>query len=408
MKKIETAGSVHFKGAAGNCINASHMQQALRDFIISLIAVVRMEVEERKKSLDVTDEQLAEIVLARIEEENLNFTSEKESRKYYGAVTRELIWNYVNVKESEHIISRLKSGDRLFAQKFFYGTNNGECNVSRFRSKIIAQIKQTYHYDLNIEEFGNILYIHLWDNGTWGVLDNYAQKSSFFSWLEQVARHEVMRVLEKMKVINVSRERTISNTRLLGTSIPPELWDFIITDLMPEGMNKNLLVASYVDRWDEQKMAKDFNLGVAVLREEIKKAEIILKDKLIRGDSYYEELVLRDKAPRNIEVSKEFIRDFLQWQEGKSDTSLLSDMFGVNLGKEEVHVKVVDFLYRFSEKMEWSDEDKLIWRLRFIKNAAPVEVAERFGKARTWLDIRYSRLNKKFNIAIREWWKNNA
>lgn len=83
-------------------------------------------------------------------------------------------------------------------------------------------------------------------------------------------------------------------------------------------------------------------------------------------------------------------------------------MFGVNLGKEEVHVKVVDFLYRFSEKMEWSDEDKLIWRLRFIKNAAPVEVAERFGKARTWLDIRYSRLNKKFNIAIREWWKNNA
>lgn len=408
MKKNETVGGVYLKGATDNHMNFPFMTQTLREFIISLIVVVRMEVEERKKSLDVTDEQLAEIVLARIEEERPNLTDEKESRKYYGAVTREVVWNYVNAKESEYIISRLKSGDHLFAQKFFYGTNSGGCNISRFRSKLIAQIKQTYHYDLSIEEFGNILYTHLWDNGTWGVLDNYAQKSSIFCWLEQVARHEVMRVLEEMKVINVSRERTIGNTRLLGASISPEVWDFIISDLMPEGKYKNLLVASFVNCWNEKKLEKEFNLDAETLREEIKRAEVMLKDKLIRGDSYYEELVLRDKTPRNIEVSEEFIKDFVKWQKGKSDASLLSDMFGVSLDKEEVNEKVVDFLYRFSDKMQWSDEDKLIWKLRFIENAAPVEVAEHFGKARAWLDTRYSRLNKKFNIAIREWWKNNA
>lgn len=408
MNKNETAGGVHLKGATGNHMNIPFMAQALREFIISLIVVVRMEVEDRKKSLDATDEQLAEMILARIEEENPNLTDEKESRKYYGVVTREVVWSYVNAKEAEYIISRLKSGDHLFAQKFFYGTNNGGCNISRFRSKIIAQIKQTYHYDLSIEEFGNILYAHLWGDGTWGALDKYAQKSSFFCWLEQVARHEVMRVLEEMKAVNVSRERTVGNTRLLGTSISPEIWNFIISDLMPESKYKNLLVATYVDRWNEKKLVKEFDLDAETLRAEIKRAEIMLKDKLIRGDSYYEELVLRDKTPRNIEVSEEFIRDFMKWQEGKSDASPLSDVFGVSLGKEEVNEKVVDFLYRFSDKMKWSDEDKLIWRLRFIENAAPVEVAERFGKARAWLDTRYSRLNKKFNIAIREWWKNNA
>lgn len=408
MKKSETTGSATLKGATGNGVKTPCIGQAVKDFIMGLLVVVRMEIEDRKKSLEVTDEQLAEMVLARIEEDKLTFSDEKEERKYYSVVTREVVWNYANSTEAERIINRLKSGDQLFAQKFFYGKNNNECNISRFRSKIIAQIKQTYHYEVSVEEFGNIVYTHLWDNGTWSVLDNYAKKSSFFCWLEQVSRHEVMRVLEDMKVINVSRERTSGNTRLLGTSISSDVWELIITDLMPEGLYKNLLMASYVERKNEKKMTKEFKLEAEALCSEIKKAEMALKDKLIRGDSYYEELVLRDKTPRNVEVSEEFIKEFVKWQEGKSDASPLADVFGVNLDKEEINDKIVDFLYRFSEKLQWSDEDKLIWRLRFIENTAPVEVAERCGRARAWLDTRYSRLNKKFNTAIREWWKNNT
>ena len=217
-----------------------------------------------------------------------------------------------------------------------------------------------------------------------------------------------MRVLEDMKVINVSRERTSGNTRLLGTSISPDVWELIITDLMPEGVYKNLLMAYYVDRKNDKKIAKEFNLDEEALSSEIKKAEMALKDKLIRGDTYYEELVLRDKSPRNVEVSETFIKEFVKWQEGKSNVSPLADVFGVNLDREDVNEKILDFLYRFSEKLQWSDEDKLIWRLRFIENTSPVEVAKHCGRARAWLDTRYSRLNKIFNTAIREWWKNNA
>ena len=409
MKKNETTGSATLKGATtGNGVKTPGIRQVVKDFIMGLLVVVRMEIEDRKKSLDVTDEQLAEMVLARIGEDKLTFSDEKEERKYYGVVTREVVWNYANATEAEGIINRLKSGDQLFAQKFFYGKNNNECNISRFRSKIIAQIKHTYHYEVSVEEFGNIVYTHLWDNGTWSVLDNYAKKSSFFCWLEQVSRHEVMRVLEDMKVINVSRERTSGNTRLLGTSISPDVWELIITDLMPEGVYKNLLMAYYVDRKNDKKIAKEFNLDEEALSSEIKKAEMALKDKLIRGDTYYEELVLRDKSPRNVEVSETFIKEFVKWQEGKSNVSPLADVFGVNLDREDVNEKILDFLYRFSEKLQWSDEDKLIWRLRFIENTSPVEVAKHCGRARAWLDTRYSRLNKIFNTAIREWWKNNA
>lgn len=396
------------RGATDRQMSDLKMEPTLVGNIKNILIIVRQEIMERKKILDMTDEQLMESVLAQIKEDNLSFPNDEECLKYCYGIVRKVLWNCVNERESEQIISRLKSGDRLFAQKFFYGTNNNECNISRFRSKIIAQIKQTYRVDVSIEEFGNIVYTHLWANGTWSVLDNYAQKGGFFCWLERVCRHEVMKVLEEMKVINVSRERTTGNTRLLGSSISPNVWFLIISDLMPDDLNKELLIAGYVDHMKEKAMMKKFHMEAEELHDEIKNAEMILKDKLIRSDNYYEEIVLRDKSSRNIEVSDEYVKEFARWMDEKNDIHPLADVFGVSLSNEELSDKVVRFLYDFSEKLQWSDEDRMIWQLRFIENVPPVEVAERCGKARSWLDTRYSRLNQKFTAAIRKWWRNNS
>lgn len=62
-------------------------------------------------------------------------------------------------------------------------------------------------------------------------------------------------------------------------------------------------------------------------------------------------LVVRDKSPRNVKVSDDFIRDFVKWQESKDEGSLLADVFGVNLSREEVNEKIVKFLYKFSAKL---------------------------------------------------------
>ncbi len=408
MKKKKTTRSALFKGAKNPAAASPGTTPPPEDLVMSLVAVVRMEVEDSGRRLDVPDSRLAEAVLDRVRAEKRDFAGAGERNKYYGTVTREVVWNRVNAAEAENIIGRLKSGDRLFAQKFFYGTSNSGCNVSRLRSKITAQIRQTYQYEMSVEEFGNIVYTHLWDNGTWGVLDSYAGRSSFFHWLEQVSRHEVVRTLGEMKVINAGRGRTAGNTRLLGASIPAEVWDLVISDLMPEGLHRDLLEASYVKRQDEETLADAFGMELPALRAEMKKAEASLRDRLIRGGEYYEDLVLRDKAPRDIEVSGDFVRDFVKWQEGKTEESPLSDVLGVNLGQGELRERVADFLYEFSSRLKWSDEDKLIWRLRFIENTSPAEVAERCGKARPWLDTRYSRLRKKFNAAVREWWKSHS
>ena len=376
--------------------------------ILGLVEVVRLEIESKKKTLSIGDEELVQKIMSKVSEANKEFATEKEELRYWGIVTREVAWYEANTEESEEIINRLKSGDQLFAQKFFYSTNTNGCNISRFRSKILANIKQTYKIEVSVEEFGDILYTFLWNEGTWSILDKYSRKSSFFCWLSEVAQHELIRYLEDMKLINVTRERTAGNTRLLGLSIAPEMWEYILNDTMPNGLYKDVLFSTLVKRNTEEKMMKSFCLKKEDLHRLQKKAEADLKDRLIRSDRGYEELVLRDKTPRVIEVSEEFAKDFCVWQEGKSNANPLADVLGVDLNHEDLQKKVVDFLYTIPQKLKWTEEERIVWTLRFIEDTAPIEVAERIGRKRSWVDTKYSRLNVRFNKAVKEWWAENA
>lgn len=376
--------------------------------ILGLVEVVRLEIESKKKTLSIGDEELVQKIMSKVSEANKEFATEKEELRYCGIVTREVAWYEANTEESEEIINRLKSGDQLFAQKFFYSTNTNGCNISRFRSKILANIKQTYKIEVSVEEFGDILYTFLWNEGTWSILDKYSRKSSFFCWLSEVAQHELIRYLEDMKLINVTRERTAGNTRLLGLSIAPEMWKYILNDTMPNGLYKDVLFSTLVERNTEEKMMKSFCLKKEDLHRLQKKAEADLKDRLIRSDRGYEELVLRDKTPRVIEVSEEFAKDFCVWQEGKSNANPLADVLGVDLNHEDLQKKVVDFLYTIPQKLKWTEEERIVWTLRFIEDTAPIEVAERIGRKRSWVDTKYSRLNARFNKAVKDWWSKNA
>ena len=376
--------------------------------ILGLVEVVRLEIESEKKTLTIGDEELVQKIMSKVSEANKEFATEKEELRYWGIVTREVAWYEANTEESEEIINRLKSGDQLFAQKFFYSTNTNGCNISRFRSKILANIKQTYKIEVSVEEFGDILYTFLWNEGTWSILDKYSRKSSFFCWLSEVAQHELIRYLEDMKLINVTRERTAGNTRLLGLSIAPEMWEYILNDTMPNGLYKDVLFSTLVKRNTEEKMMKSFCLKKEDLHRLQKRAEADLKDRLIRSDRGYEELVLRDKTPRVIEVSEEFAKDFCVWQEGKSNANPLADVLGVDLNHEDLQKKVVDFLYTIPQKLKWTEEERIVWTLRFIEDTAPIEVAERIGRKRSWVDTKYSRLNVRFNKAVKEWWAENA
>ncbi len=376
--------------------------------IMDIILMVSMEVIACKKKLPASENELLELVLKRISDDGRVFDDEEERQDYYVDIVRETVWKCANTDEATWIINKLKSNDEAFARNFFYGTNPNGCNISRFRSKIISKIKMTYHKDVSVEEFGNILYRFLWNEGTWSVLDSYSYKSSFFSWLESIAFHEVIRELKDMKRISAMSERTSGNTRIIWLSVPVLIRKAAIDELLREDDLHNFMEVKFVDLKSVSEIESLFHLTAKQQDEAQKRAEKKLRHRIINGDSQYGEFIIRDKVPQNITVSDNFSADFINWMEKYDEQNPLDDVFGVSLTAEERKEKVADFLYHFHETLNWSDEDRLLWQLRYIEDGKPVEVAKKLGKERSWLDTRYSRLRKRFNEAIRLWWKKNV
>ena len=61
----------------------------------------------------------------------------------------------------------------------------------------------------------------------------------------------------------------------------------------------------------------------------------------------------------------------------------------------------------FTDNFNWNDEDKYVWRSRFIKKTRSREVAENLsGRDEHWVNTRFNRLQKIFLPAIRKWWAN--
>ena len=100
--------------------------------------------------------------------------------------------------------------------------------------------------------------------------------------------------------------------------------------------------------------------------------------------------------------------DVAEWYKDRINENPFSDVLGLQLSDEEVKEKIVDFIYDFSQKLKWTDEERYIWRQRFVEKVPPAQLAEEMHKDRHWVDQHYSRINKKFRRAFKKWWKQNG
>ena len=348
--------------------------------------------------------------------------------KNYNSFDPERLENFEN--EAEEIIKKLKE-DAKFRQRFFYGTAPKKCNMARLRSKIIKDIKDNYHVIVSDDTFNEIVYLTLWAGGSWKTLDTYSKQCTFFAWLRSVAKNAVMEMLEDEHWIDEGHTRTVGNTRLTMLSQSEGKCKLVIDELMAGSKYYELLTDIYVERLSKDKILKKMNMEEHDYETFQKKAEYKLKDALLRSDYHFEADVLHDKSARMVTISSDFVADMAELCKVKTGANPLSDVFGTNLSDEEVYQKTVDFLYDFSEKLwpekvgnpdeeddkiikknkekaENNKRDRLIWCERFIKNTPPMDVADKVNRDRGWLDTRYSRLNEKFEKAIKLWWNSRA
>lgn len=326
--------------------------------------------------------------------------------KKYNSYAPERLTNFE--EDANYIMEKLQK-DEIFCQHFFFDTDSKKCNITRLRRKILNELRDVYHVIIEEYEFNTIVYETLiGDRGDWAPLKTYDKRCTFFAWLRKVAHNAVFQRLEKEHVIPEFRYRSVSNTRLAMLSQPVDTCEEVLNEMMLGSEYYPILHAIYVERKSADMIMRELNLNEKTFLAMKHKAESKLKDNLLRSVCFYEEDVLRNKSSNIIRVSSEFVADIAEWCKSKSEYNPLSDVWGVNLSDEEIKERTVAFLYEFSDKLDWKDEDRYVWRKRFLENASPIHLAEQLNRTRGWVDTRYSRLNEKFNQAIKEWWKNNT
>ena len=399
---IESASDKHFTLDA----------EQVMEFVKQVIAAITEEFRMLGKTTTMSGEQ----ALSKVEsiyldadgelDEDVDFFCDHEAMESIYETVYTLMTEKDYKNDAARIVESIKN-DEAFAYRFLYGTSlvPGK-SIARLRSRIINQVRMSYGVVVDPADFNTVLYEHLYSEGTWKVLNSYNYRSTFFQWLGTVASHCIMAYLEENGYIKVSRARTPGNTRLVLKKMTPDYCHIVIEDMVKIGPMRDMLFAVYVDRLDQETIQKRFGMDEEMYKLTLRASEKTLKTALLNNEHPYDD-VLVDKCARKIMLSSDFLTIIGQTNAAYGEDSPLREVLGVTPDDAEFETKVIDFIYNFTNNLDWSDEDKYIWCSRFIKKTKSREIAENLpGRDEHWVNTRYNRLKKVFLPAIRKWWTN--
>ena len=311
------------------------------------------------------------------------------------------------MEEARYLMSKLKT-DVKFCRRFFFTEDTKGYSIASIRNKIIKYIKVSYNYTMSALDFSTVIYEKLWDGGRWRPFNSYAGEKSFFSWLYKVTWRAISNYLEELGEIKIKRERTPGNTRLTMKKKSPMECQYIIGEIMPKGKSRDLLMDIYVDRISKDEVMQKYHFDTSQYKKARQRAEGKLKVLMLNSSTPLADYVLRDKSPRMVTVSSDFLYEIGDTYEDRSTASAFGEVLGVNLTRTEVQERIEPFVNNFFHWMHWSDTDTQIWMERKLNNTPPLVLANQLGRRRDWVDTRLFRLNERFREAFLGWYRVNA
>ena len=377
-----------------------------------LIASVRIlsepiiiAIKVQKKNLFHTKEEMVSLATEYITK---NIDKAKYSCDYTILSTcqimlQKFLWETANKAEGEYIQNKLMENDQKFAKDFFYDCNPSNINIARLRTRIIREITSSYGVNISPEEVSTIIYSHLWDGGAWKSLKGFKKDGSIYSWIETQARHEVIRQLQSQHRIPMLRKRTVGNTRIAKRQLTKERMGYILDNETLPKVSYNIVKNLYFDKKSPKEIMKHQHWDETTYKKQEKKAMIDLKDTLLRSPENYDD-VLKDKMACNDSVSLDEAQEKGYQMGYEPHAPIMQEVFGLGLSQDEVDDKALQTLHFIAGKVVCSKRDRYIWECRYFENKSPEKLAKELGMKRTNVDNIYSRVNKEFKKAAKDWY----
>jgi DNA-directed RNA polymerase specialized sigma24 family protein len=298
------------------------------------------------------------------------------------------------LKKAQTIIGNAKA-----AERFFY------VEMRPKMSAIAAGYNSSFNVDITAEDVATATYISCWEDN-WAKLRSFKGDTTIHAWVAKIASQATYQMLVEERFIDGVGKTKTNDYRLTIRSIEDKLLRKEIVGMVYVPEMHKALELYYVDKVTDKELAKAFSNA-----EEAKKwlnaGEKTLIEQLLNTENPFAEMALSLKKAVNPE---------LQWQpwhdriddDGISDNQrdfrdILTRIYGV----EDWDSNVYTFVRSFINGLGWDEREIDVWTERFFNNTPSIELAEKHHVRNTWIDNTYSRLNKKFKIAIKAWWHQN-
>ena len=297
------------------------------------------------------------------------------------------------------------------AVEFFYNT------LEPMNSGFVYKIQNTYNVVVSIMDIATCVYREMYNEGKWTRLRTFAGNCSLFGWISVAASQAVFKELRDLHIIPSGTELTHKNTSLTLRSMKNKDEVKMVLSLVEHPTMNALLNSLYVERLSEESAMMKLGMSQTLFTGTRNVAEIILKESLIQENMILWErengetvnlvqLALSDVSNSiNTSNSEEALlaalNKFSDEDEYPEVKEALEEFYPGRPWREQWYTFIIDRL----AEMKWSDEDEIVFVERFCNNADPVMLAKRLGRARTWVDNKYSRELRTLANYIKTWWE---
>lgn len=292
---------------------------------------------------------------------------------------------------------RLITLDEKVAEYFFF------VEMRQKMAALADSYNRSFGLELTPEDVSSITYVACWEN-EWSRLLSFKGDTTPHAWIAKIASQVTYQYLvDERYIAGVGGTKT-SDYRLTIKSIPDDYLRKAIVDMVYVSEQHKALELHYVQKVSEKALIEAFG-SEENAKQALSNGEKTLIEQLLNTENPYAEMALSLKKAINHEVQWEPWYDRID-DDGVCDNKReLREILAALTKEEDWDENVRCFIISFIDALGWNDREKDVWCQRFFSNTPSEELAEKYNVRNSWVDNVYSRLNKKFNIAIRSWWR---